>query len=228
MVHGFDSADDVNVIGLNGWFDGWCPSKGIAERLEGQGRTVAAQKAEWDKKYANLQKGKEALEWSDLKKEVQRLEGIIEKETLNLQKEQGIAEALGLGAWCNGAVARRKRAETFLRNIENGLGQVKGAYQTLENQQTQGIRLAGETIEKHKQAIAELKRKVGVLQQKIIVYKAKRDNEAISNKQSDKNASILGKVTENAPLILGVLAVGGAVYYYTNKKKKTAVKKVVA
>lgn len=215
---------------LAGWFDGLCPSNGIADDLERKARDINAQKAELDKKYKALEIGDRAAEWAELKKDIIELEDKVEKLTLELKKEQGIIDALGigLGAWCNGAVSRRRNAENALRQAEQALGQIKGAYLTLEKQQNDGIAIAGQNIVKLKETIKELEGKIVAAQQKIAVYKAERDNKAASEAQADKNHATKGKLTENAPLIIGGVALLGLVVYSMNNKKKTTATKVVA
>ncbi|SED21808.1 hypothetical protein SAMN04489761_4660 [Tenacibaculum sp. MAR_2009_124] len=227
MYYQFDIPTSQNQ--LSGWFDSWCPSNGVADGLENQARNARAEKGQWDKKIEALKKGNRAREWADAKKKIQELETQIEKLILELQKDEGIIDALGigLGAWCNGAVARRKRAETALRDAERALGQAKGAYNTLTRQQNEGIRMAGQNIVTLKQTIKDLQGKIAAAQQKITVYKTKRDNKAVTESQEDKNVATKGKLMENMPLILGGLAVAGlAIYMVNNKKSKTATKVV--
>ncbi|MGG8495953.1 LPXTG cell wall anchor domain-containing protein [Tenacibaculum sp. TC6] len=225
MIHQFDSPPS-----LAGWFDGFCPSNGIADDLERKARDINAQKAEWDKKYKALETGARAAEWAELKKDIIELEDKVEKLTLELQKEQGIIDALGigLGAWCNGAVTRRRNAENALRQAEQALGQIKGAYLTLEKQQNEGIKIGGENIVKLKETIKELENKILAAQQKIAAYKANRDNKTVSEDQADKNSAIKGQLKENAPLIIGGIALLGLAFYVVKNKKKTTATRVVA
>ncbi len=230
-VSKFDLPTGYNAKPLGGWFDGFCPSNGIANSLEGKAKNARAEKAQWDKKYNALKTGSQAKEWAELKKDIAELEDKIEKLTLELQKEEGIIDALGigLGAWCNGAVSRRKRAETALRDAERALGIIKGSYTTLQRQQNDGIRLGNQNLAKLKNTIKEKEQQIAAAKQKIAAYKAKRDNEAASQNQEDKNKALKGKFMENAPVIAGVLGLGAlAIYMAKNKKKKSAPRKVVA
>ena len=227
MNEEFDTIGTHVPYGLYGWFDGFCPSNGIASRLNNQAKGVWAQKAEWDNKYKALQNGRQAAEWESLKKEVRRLEQAIKAEQQQLAQEEGIADALGLGAWCNGAVSKRKKAEESLRNAEKSLGHIKGAFQTLEPQQTQGIKEANAVIKANQQKLNAIKQSIVQVKQKIAKYKAERDHEkaqaanATPAEVSNANKKrIAGIAKENAPLILGGLALLGAVVYL-NKKSPT-------
>ncbi len=240
----FNTSGDVNRpqnYGLNGWFSGFCPSNGIAKRLNKQTQSVLAEKTEWEKKYAALENGQQASEWASLKEEVARLEKLIQQEKQALQQEQGIADALGLGAWCNGAVSKRKKEEAALRDAENALGTVKGAYETLERQQKDGIARASEVIEASNQTLEALKQQVSGVKQKIANYKAQRDAEKAAKEAQAANATQLveGKKIntagflskENAPIVIGgVLLAGTALYLYNKKKekRKSNIKKVTA
>ncbi|WP_299833759.1 hypothetical protein [uncultured Tenacibaculum sp.] len=213
---------------LNGWFDGFCPSNGIADRLNNQAKGVWAQKSEWDKKMISLKNGKQAAEWESLKKEVKRLEEEIKNEQIKLNQEKGISDALGLGAWCNGAVSKRKKAEESLRNAEKSLGQVKGAFLTLENQQRQGIKTANEVIASNRTKLEAIKGQIVVLREKIAKYKAERDNKVIAthnnnpiSEQNAKTKSIVGKLKENAfPIAGGLAFIGALIYVKTSKPKR--------
>lgn len=228
MNEEFDTINRSPTTGLHGWFDSWCPSNGIADRLNNQARGVWAQKSEWDKKMQNLKNGKQAAEWESLKKEVRRLEQQIKNEQIQLNQEQGIADALGLGAWCNGAVSRRKKAEESLRNAEKSLGEIKGSFQTLERQQRQGIKNANQVIASNRTKLEAIKGKIVVLREKIAKYKAERDHKArikasqnAKAKENAKKKSMVGKLKENALPILGGLALVGAfVYVQTSTPKR--------
>lgn len=230
MNEEFDTINTHRPYGLNGWFDGFCPSNGIADRLNRQAKGVWGQKSEWDKKYKALKNGKQAAEWESLKQEVRRLEDEIKTEQQQLAQETGIADALGLGAWCNGAVSKRKKAEESLRSAEKSLGHIKGAFQTLEKQQTEGIKEANEVIAENQQKIAVIKKEIAVVKQKIANYKAERDNKAkmVANAtpvavQNAKTKSIVGTLKENAPLIIGGLAVA-TVFLMARNGRGTGVK----
>lgn len=233
MNEEFDTINRSFTSGLNGWFDGFCPSNGIADRLNNQAKGVWAEKAEWDKKMQGLRNGRQAAEWESLKKEVRRLEEEIKNEQIKLNQEKGIADALGLGAWCNGAVSKRKKAEESLRSAEKSLGEVKGAFQTLENQQRQGIRTANEVIANNRTKLEAIKSQIVVLREKITRYKAERDNRVITTPnqnsisvQNSKNKSIIGKLKENALPIAGGLALIGA-FVYVQKSTPKRKRKVV-
>lgn len=213
--------------GLSGWFDGFCPSKGIAEDTERKTRNVLAEKKSWDAAYNHIKNGAQAAEWADLKIEIADSEKIIKLEKQKLQQEKEIASSLGLGAFCNGAVSRRKKAETSLRSAENSLGQIKGAYNTLQRQQTDGIRRASEVIITNKKTIEDLKKQIVVVKQKIATYKAERDKIKLENEAALKsaNAPVKTKVTnffskENLPLIGGIIFGTGVIIYLRTKKKK--------
>lgn len=233
MNEEFDTINSYPAYALRGWFDGFCPSNGIANDLNRKAQGVWAQKKEWDSKYNALKNGKQAIEWEALKKEVRRLEEEIKAEQIKLNQEKGISEALGLGAWCNGAVSKRKKAEESLRNAEKSLGQIKGAFQTLERQQTQGIREASNVIAENEKKINLIKQEIVNTRKKIKEYKAKRDNAPkpvpTNNAVAVHNAktqSIYGKLKENAPLIIGGLAVVSAIVYVKSQQKKRMVKAV--
>lgn len=214
--------------GLNGWFSGFCPSNGIANAKNKQANSTIAEKKEWQNKYNSLRNGQQASEWGDLKNEVTRLEKLIQEEKITLQQEKDVADALGLGAWCNGAVSKRKRAEAALSAAQRALGIVKGSYQTLERQQKEGIKRASEVIVVNKKTLESIKQQVQVVKQKVADYKVKRDEEKLAKEaqaaadlNSEKKintASFLSK--ENTPLIIGGIAIVGAVVYFTNKNKK--------
>lgn len=233
MNEEFDTINSYSAYALGGWFDGFCPSNGIADNLNRQAQGVWAQKKEWDKKYNALKNGKQAIEWEVLKKEVRRLENEIKSEQIKLNQEKGISEALGLGAWCNGAVSKRKKAEASLRSAEKSLGEIKGAFQTLERQQTQGIREANKVIAENQQKVTAIKKEIIRIRKKIEVYKAKRDNKPkpvpTNNPTTVHNAkttSMYGKLKENTPLIIGSLAIISAVVYWKSQQKKGTVKAV--
>ncbi len=233
MNEEFNTINTHPTIGLHGWFDGFCPSNGIADRFKNQAKGVWAQKAEWDRKMQALKNGKQAAEWESLKKEVRRLEEQIKNEQIKLNQEKGIADALGLGAWCNGAVSKRKKAEESLRDAEKSLGQVKGSFQTLENQQRQGIKTANQVIASNRTKLEAIKGQIVVLRQKIAKYKAERDNKVVTTPnqnpikaQNAKTKSMVGKLKENALPIVGGLALVGAFVYIQTSKPKTK-KKVV-
>ncbi len=227
MNEEFDTLNK-HPIALHGWFDGFCPSNGIADRLNNQAKGVWAQKAEWDTKMENLKNGKQAAEWESLKKEVRRLEQELKSEQIKLNQEQGIADALGLGAWCNGAVSKRKKAEESLRSAEKSLGEIKGAFETLERQQTEGIKQASQVIVENKTKVEAIKRQIVVLREKIARYKAERDhkikieqNASLVEKQNAKTQSFVGKLKENAlPILGGIALVSAFVYVQRSSPKK--------
>lgn len=234
MNEEFDTINEYRPYALNGWFSGFCPSNGIADRLNNQARSVWAQKSEWDRKYNALKNGKQAAEWESLKKEVRRLEQEIKIEQQKLTQENGIADALGLGAWCNGAVSRRRKAQESLNNAQKSLGHIKGAFQTLERQQAQGIKEANKVIAENQKKIAVIKKQIVTVKKKIADYKAERDNKAkkVVNPtpvavHNAKTKSVVGKLKENAPLIIGGLAVLSAVVYMNKNKGTTATAKAV-
>lgn len=229
-------------VTLGGWFDGFCPSNGIADSLNKKAKGVWAQEAEYKKKLEALKNGAQAAEWESLKGEVRKLDDELKNLQRDLEKELAIASAIGvdmtgLGAWCNGAVSRRKKAEASLREAEKALGEVKGAMQTLQQQQTQGIKEASAVIKENQQKIEVIKNKIRGVQTKIEVYKAERDNEqkAIATAENKKEAAksdLMGKVKDNLPLIIAGVAVTGAIVYAVKtkkkKKSKTTSKKVEA
>ena len=227
MNEEFDTINKSPTRGLNGWFDGFCPSNGIADRLNNQAKGVWAEKAEWDRKMEALKNGKQAAEWESLKKEVRRLEEEIKSEQIKLNQEQGIADALGLGAWCNGAVSKRKKAEESLRSAEKSLGEIKGAFETLEEQQRGGITTANQVIASNRTKLEAIKGQIVVLREKIARYKAERDNKVVATStdnpislQNAKTKSIIGKLKENALPIAGGLALVGALVYVQMSKPK--------
>jgi len=225
---------------LNGWFDGLCPSNGIADKMNKKAKGVWAQQEEYKKKLNSLKNGAQAAEWENLKKQVRKLDDDLKNYQRDLEKELAIASAIGvdttgLGAWCNGAVSKRKKAEASLREAEKALGEVKGAMQTLERQQNDGIKEAGLVIQQNQQRIEAVKNKIRAVQTKIEVFKAKRDNAqqeitSGAGKSNAKKSDLIGQVKENAPLIIGgLVAVGTGVYLYNNRKKpKRVAKKVQA
>lgn len=229
---------------LNGWFSGFCPSNGIADRLNKQTHSALVEKKRWDSAYARLANGEEASEWADAKREILHTEKIIEEEKLKLKQEQEISIGLGLGAWCNGAVSKRKKAEASLRAAENALGTIKGSYETLKRQQTDGIKRSSEVILANNKTIESIRKQTEVVKVKIAKYKAERDAEKVAQAKADTEAASVaagavkkintaGFVSkENLPLIAGgVLLVGVAVYLNNRKKKgkrKSNIKKVAA
>ncbi|CAM1374393.1 Probable transmembrane protein of unknown function [Tenacibaculum litopenaei] len=228
---------------LNGWFDGFCPSNGIADDLQRKADGIWNAYHAENRKLEALKKGKQAAEWASLKKEVARLDAEIKEHQRDLEKEKAIALAIGaditgLGAWCNGAVSRRKKAEESLRSAEQHLGKVRGALNTLNKQQTEGIKTAGELITKNKQRIEQIKGQINQIKIKIEAYKLQRDNErkqaAITNQEKKEagKTDLKEKLKENAPWIVGgvLLATAGVLYLRKEKKKtkKASVKKVAA
>ena len=232
MNEEFDTMNSYS-LGLNGWFDGFCPSNGIADRLNNQAKGVWAQKTEWEKKMELLKNGKQAAQWESLKKEVRRLEQEIKAEQIKLNQEKGIADALGLGAWCNGAVSKRKKAEESLRSAEKSLGEIKGAFQTLENGQRQGIKKANEVITQNRKKLEGIKKELLVLREKIAKYKAERDHKVVVSENTNptlvnnaKTQSIVGKLKENALPILGGIALVSAIVYAQKSRPNKTRKKV--
>ncbi|MFL0077012.1 LPXTG cell wall anchor domain-containing protein [Tenacibaculum maritimum] len=224
---------------LGGWFNGFCPSNGIARRLNAQSKGVWAQHDTYKKKLESLKNGREAAQWENLKKEVRKLDEELKELNRDLEKERAIASAIGvdmtgLGAWCNGAVSKRKKAEASLREAEKALGTVKGAMTTLKNQQTYGIKEASRVVLQNQQKIEAVKNEIKRVQDKIELYKAERENERkeVANNETDKNSAtksdIVGKLKENALPIIGGLALLTAGVLYMRKKKKRTVKKVKA
>lgn len=51
-----------------------------------------------------------------------------------------------------------KKAEESLRSAEKSLGEIKGAFETLEHQQTQGIKHASQVIAENKTKIEGIKK----------------------------------------------------------------------
>lgn len=217
---------------LNGWFDGFCPSNGIADNLIRQSAGVWAQQKETKAKLEALKNGSQAAEWENLKSQVRKLDDQLKDLNRDLDKERAIASAIGvdmtgLGAWCNGAVSKRKKAEASLRAAEKALGIVKGAMTTLQNQQTLGIKEASVVIKENNSKIEAVKNEIRKVQTKIEVYKAKRDHEQkeLANTTESKKVAgksdLMGKVKENAPIILAGVAVLTAGYFYVKKNKKS-------
>lgn len=230
----FDSVG--SHTGLGGWFDGFCPSNGIADKAIKARKSVEAETAEWQKKYNLLKSGTQANEWADLKSEVARTEKEIQAEKQKLSQENAIADALGigLGAFCNGAVSRRKKAEAALRDAEKSLGVIKGSYQTLEKQQREGIAKASQVIEQNNATIESLRKQVEAVKVKIANYKAQRDAEkqALANENAAADSSVkINKASflskDNLPLVIGAaLLTGGIIYAVKVKKGKKTVKKI--
>ncbi|MFL0063726.1 hypothetical protein [Tenacibaculum maritimum] len=224
--------EDPRVLSpqLNGWFSGFCPSNGIADSLNRKSHGVWSQAAETKKKLEALKNGAQAAEWESLKKRVRTLNDELKNLNIDLEREKSIAAAIGvdttgLGAWCNGAVSRRKKAEASLRAAEKALGEVKGAMDTLEQQQTQGIKEASVVIEQNQQKITAVKKAISSVQSKIEVYKAERDNKQkeianTASKTAAGKSDFIGKLKENAPLIIAGTAVAATVIYVVTKKKK--------
>ena len=221
--------------GLGGLFSGFCSSNGIANTLNKRADGVWAQHAEHKKKLEALKNGSQAAEWESLKKEVRRLAEVLEAEERNLEQERAIAAAIGLGFLCKKAISRRKQAQAALDAANKALGEVKGAFQTLQVQQTTGIKEASKVIVENQAKIDTMRAKVAETKAKIAAYKAERDNEkqAQANATQEevsaiKKSNIMGKVKDNAPLIIAGVAVIGAIAYAKRNKKKTTRKKVVA
>lgn len=233
MNEEFDTINNAPAYALRGWFSGFCPSNGIADKLNRQAESAWAQKREWDNKYNQLKNGRQAIEWEALKNEVRRLDRELKAEQKKLNQEKDISQALGLGAWCNGAVSKREKAEESLRHAEKAVGEIKGAFQMLERQQSEGIRNANQVIAENKKKINTIKKEIILVHRKIEDYKAKRDNipknVPVNNPIAVHNAktqSIYGKLKENAPIIIGGIAIVSAIVYVTNKQKKGTSKAV--
>ncbi len=225
-----------NTPTLNGWFDGFCPSKGIAENLNKKAAGVRAQTASYEKTLESVKNGKQAAQWEALKNQMRILDKEIKKLRQDLENEKTIAAGIGLdistlGAWCNGAVSARKKAEESLQAAEKELGKIKGIITTIQNQQRYGIVEAFKTIKENKKNISELKSKIENVKTKITEFKAARDNERKENaknevdKKTATKSDILGKLKENALPIAGGLAVVTAGFLYMRNKKKKRKKK---
>ncbi|MCG8208352.1 hypothetical protein G1K53_12200 [Tenacibaculum finnmarkense] len=237
----------------NRGLNGVCASKAIAERLEGKTRDTLSNKSEFDRKYSKLKNGRQASQWAARKATIRKLEDIIERETQKLTNEKSIAISLGLNGWfskigrglCKKNVRRRERAENSLQDAEKALGEIKGSYELLGRQQTEGLRKASEVIVVNKKTIADLETQIQAVKTKIANYKIERDNikkaeiaatktaQTASNMVSINSAkkmntagfgSFLSK--ENLPLIIGGALLVGGVFYFKNKNSQ--VKKVVA
>ncbi|SOU87848.1 hypothetical protein [Tenacibaculum dicentrarchi] len=229
--------------GLNGGLAGACPSKDIARRLEAQTRDALANKSEWKRKYESLKNGEQAKQWASLKIEITNQEKTIKAEQLKLKQEKEVADALGLNGWfsnigkslCKKSIKRREHAENSLKDAENHLGRITGSYNTLDRQQNEGIRRAGEVVLKNKATIAQLKKEIQAVKTKIAKYKAERDSikkaEAQAQAQAQasvtapkvNSAGILSK--KNLPIIAGALFLGGVLYFSKNGKKTTTIKR---
>ncbi|WP_299673275.1 hypothetical protein [uncultured Tenacibaculum sp.] len=227
---------------LNGWFDGFCPSNGIADDFTRKAKGVWAQEKNLQSQIEALKNGKQAAEWENLKNHVRKLDDELKELNRELEKEKAIAAGIGvdmtaLGAWCNGAVSRRKKAEASLREAEKALGIVKGALSTLMKQQGQGIVETAKVIQINKKKIEQVKGEIQKVQNAIEVFKAERDNERkeLAKNQTEKDkalkSDLMGKVKDNLPLIIAgtaVIAAGVVHYRRTKKSKKKTVKKVEA
>lgn len=228
---------------LNGLFDGFCPSNGIAKDLERKATEIWTIHHHEKQKLAKMKNGAKAAEWASLQKELQRLDDIVKEQERILEQEKAIALAVGaditgLGAWCNEAVSRRRKAEESLRSAEQHLGKVRGEINTIHKQHTEGIRAASETMPKQKARIEKIKRNIAAVKKSVAVFKAKRDHErkqaAITNQEKKEagKTDLKEKLKENAPWIVGgvLLATAGVLYLRKEKKKtkKASVKKVAA
>lgn len=230
----FDTGIVARNNGLNGMFDSFCPSNSIASKLNKKRQSVLAEKLEWDDKFKELENGQRASEWADLKGEVQRTQLLIDSERALLDQEKAISEALGLGAWCNGAVSKRKKAEASLSDAEKSLGEIKGAFEVLERQQKEGIERASEVIDSNNEVLRVLKLELSSIKAKIENHKAQRDAEKraedkqkmLEAQQVQKTGKIGFLKKENAPLIVGGVLLVGAVVYFSVKKNKKITKKV--
>lgn len=219
--------------GLGGFFDKFCSSNEIADKLEKETVTVNAQRSEMQRKFDSLKNGNQAKQWDDLKKELIFLEDQIEKAKEELEQESVIAMELGLGAFCKDAQARREKAENALQEAERALGSVKGAYDVLEIQQTQGIKRSSEVIELNLKTLESLNSQVAAVKQKIENYKKERDNQLsidvsaeASNIPKNESPSDFFK-GNNFYYMLGGLALTGLFLYKKKKKKGEIVKEKV-
>lgn len=222
---------EENPAQLGGWFDGFCPSNGIADNLNRKAKSVWAKHVNAEKKLEELKRGPQANEWQAQKAILAKLEKEIKKEQLVLNQEKAIAEALGiqgLGAWCNGAVSRRRRAEVSLRNAEKALGEAKGAFEILERQQKEGLYNVGRSITKSKKTLNVLKSKIQDIKNKVARYKSERIKERkqkeLAAKQNVQNVSASSKLLskKNLPFVIGgvAIATGIAVYAFGKTKNK--------
>ncbi len=236
----FEEFDTATArTGLSGWFDGFCPSDGIADNLIKKSAGVWVKIKTAQKELEGLKNGAQSAEWEDVKNDVRRLDTELKKLQREFEQELTIASAIGvdttgLGAWCNGAVSRRKKAEASVRAAEKFYGEVSGELNTLKSQQTQGIKEASSVILQTNSKIEILKNKIQAVKTQIEIFKAKRDNQQqtlTSNSQGNdkaKKENLEGKLKENAPLIIAGMAILGAIVYVQNNKKQRTVKAVVA
>lgn len=220
---------------LNGWFDGFCPSNGIADGLERQANNKRVEFNNTKKDLERLKNGKLQQDWENEKKQVRILEAKVLKLQRDLKQEIAISKALGLGAWCNGAVARRNRAQHNLNNIIADINRVRGEIKILKKQQTEGLNEARKTHAQKQKEIADLSAEINRVKKKIQDYKVKRDNlkkEAVEKELKNKEKELQqeqGKLSktrlarsikENGFFLLGIGAVLGVVVYMGKSKKK--------
>lgn len=220
---------------LNGWFDGFCPSNGIAENLERAANNKLVEFNNTREDLESLKNGKLQQDWENEQKQVKLLEAKVLTLQKQLKQEKAISKALGLGAWCNGAVARRKRAEITLNTIIANTNKIKGEIETLKKQQTEGLNEARKTHAQRQKEIADLSAEINRVKKKIQDYKTQRDNlkkEAVAKELQQKENELKNEknklsktrlartVKENGFFLLGVGAVLGVVVYMGKSKKK--------
>ncbi|WP_299840511.1 hypothetical protein, partial [uncultured Tenacibaculum sp.] len=76
---------------LNGWFDGFCPSNGIADDLNRKAKGIWAQHKHAESRIEALKNGKQAAEWENLKNEVRKLDDELKELNRELETEKAIA-----------------------------------------------------------------------------------------------------------------------------------------
>lgn len=214
----------------------FCPSNRIAKDNELKARTLWSVHNVHLRELESLKKGEAQKELQEAKKTTRKLNKKLLTLIEDLKKEKEIANALGLGAWCNGAVARRKRAENDVANATLQIGKIKGEIEVLRSGQTTGLDVEKKTQKTIRKEIKEKEQEIADVKAKIQEYKDKRDRQKqkdILNKEKTavtKSLKTAGfGIKNNKMLLLGMVVAGATLIYYgTSEKKEIKTKKVIA
>lgn len=226
MTEEFDTIGDNRHTGLHGWFDfKWaCPSNGIADGLNNQSATAEAQTKEYLAKVQTIKTGYLQSEIQTEEKLLVELDKkIVEKRTL-LEQEQAKLKARGLGAFCQGAVTKRRNAERRLKEAQRLLGEAKKdvdrqtqnkkdrltELRKLNDAKRKEIAVLDEKIAKSKQELAQL-RQAEILKKQAQEMALQKQTMLAEQTQKVQKASVLGG--SNKTLLLGLLGVGAIVYF---------------
>lgn len=213
---------------LGGWFSGFCPSNGIADRLNRQSRDADKQRKEFERKLENLKNAPaqhEIQQYETMKKQKEKELSRVKKE---LEQITQIAEVQGLGAWCNGAVKRRESAERKLKESQEQLGEAKERYNNLVNRHKNYLPRLRKIVDDIQNEINEVLSEIKKVKQRIEdkkkaeLLKQQAEQMRINKEklQAEASASVqtagFGGMSMNTLLLVGAVA---TVLFIRNSKK---------